>query len=1001
MSFEDIEKKINYAKKINSTIKHISKNNIITNFIDSRVSQHQKKRKETKETFEEFISSMESIDNKVKNKINKILDVQIKSPSKYKKNVDKLIKERNDLFDSFKKEESNEYLKEDEISKINSFKNNLDDYERLLEEKISYLINLNNFIEEYNNFYSSVKHLHNYNDYLTKSKEKNLKSELDKIKTSFEKIKNSIKNNESTIDKYSEKINELMDLLNNYNKKFIDKEIEEFSYLFTDVGGSGLDLNRRQCEAIIKNDNYNQVIAAAGTGKTLVLTYRIKYLVDKGVAPNRIVALTYTKEASKEMKIRLKENFNITDVKVSTIHSFAYKIVQNNSKQKLSVVGDNEIKNIIENILKRFLKEDDNPFLYNYYQFLKYDEVDYITEEDFEDKSEYVAEMKNKKYHTLKGEEVKSRAEKAIADFLLLHDIDYQYEKTASWADKHEEKRVYQPDFYIPDYDIYIEHLGVNKEGEVPAWFEWTTEQYQDKIKWAREQFKKHDKNLIETFDYNYHDGILEKKLYTKLTLNKVNLNKMKFNDYIDEVFEHSKSNIIDSFMDFISNAKTFNIAPNNIKPRLNKNNKRQYYFGMSAAVIYKNYNQKLEENNQIDFNDMIYKAYEILKEDPEKYYSMYDHMLVDEFQDVAESHINIIKQFFEKDSKVKLFCVGDDWQSIYSFQGSEPKFFIDFNNYFDESAKTYLTENFRCPKTVLDAGNQLINNNEHQISKKVEAKSGRDTTPYLHILDPNSGSYDKYIANYTVKLIKNIIDNDNAPDDIMVLCRYDDGSPYIRNVKKKLKSNNIAYRGKNNYFNPEDSNSEPENAVSVYSVHQSKGREAKHIIVLHVTSNDCYSFPVQNRVDELIEPVQKVDIGSIEEERRLFYVAITRAENDLHILTQKDNESPFIEEIRDFLEIEKTFNNISEVGSSISFTAKVRKLFKNNHESQRQAGVLEDNYQNTLLFVSWENSNSPIVKEDVWYRFDKVQVNEFNNQKQIVLNGDTKITNLYDETIK
>lgn len=779
-------------------------------------------------------------------------------------------------------------------------------------------------------------------------------------------------------------------------KEYIEKQIEKYHDLFHNYGE--YPLNRKQQEAVVKNKKYNQVIAAAGTGKTTVLAYRIKYLIEEGIKPERILAITYSNKAAEEMQVRLKEKFKITEVNVSTIHSFANSIVKEESDYKLSTIDANDITNIVEEGYNKFLNSN-QAFREYFYKFLSHHDDEYLNEDDFEEKTEFLAEMSSKKYETLKGEKVKSRAEKAIADFFFLYNIKYQYEKIADWADKSEDKVVYQPDFYLPEYDIYIEHLGVNRKNEVPEWFELTSQEYLAKRNWARGQFKKHNKNLVESFDYDYQEGNLESILKNKLKSRGVKFKKRSFEEFIDSVADVNSYTLIDDYKKFINTAKINNVKVDQIKNLLTRRFEKQYYFAKSAAMLYQHYEDYLKENRKIDFNDMIYKAASILKENPQKYQQRYDHLLVDEFQDVSLGHIEIIKQFFEGDSDVKLFCVGDDWQSIYSFQGSDPKYFIDFEKYFGRAAKTYLVDNYRCPRSVLDAGNSLIENNKHKIEKKVNANNKAETIPKLHILS-ESNRYKYKVTKYTVNLVKEYLAEGNEPEEIMVICRYDGAAPFLKEIKEELKNAGISYLGKgDDYYNAEDNGSIPENAVSIFSVHQSKGREADNVILLHMVKDDNFSFPTVDKENRLIEPVKLNKINHLEEERRLFYVAITRASKNLDILTQFNNMSPFVKEIESHLERAETLNFSGiKTDKSFNLTAKLYRLWNSDNAKIRQSGLLETRTDETINFISWESCGLKELEKNVWYKLRNLKVKEFKGQKQIHFTADTEIIDLYQE---
>lgn len=516
---------------------------------------------------------------------------------------------------------------------------------------------------------------------------------------------------------------------------------------------------------------------------------------------------------------------------------------------------------------------------------------------------------------------------------------------------------------------------------------------------WARGQFKKYSKILVESFDYDYQEGNLESILKDKLKSQGVKFKKKSFEEFIDSVADVNTYSLIDDYKKFINTAKINNVKVDQIENLLTRKFEKQYYFAKSAAMLYQYYEDYLKENRKIDFNDMIYKAAAILKGNPQKYQQRYDHLLVDEFQDVSLGHIEIIKQFFEGDSQVKLFCVGDDWQSIYSFQGSDPKYFIDFEKYFGRAAKTYLVDNYRCPRSVLDAGNYLIENNKHKIEKKVNANNKAETIPKLHVLS-ESNRYKYKVTKYTVNLVKEYLAEGNEPEEIMIICRYDGAAPLLKEIKEELKNAGISYLGKgDDYYNVEDNGSIPENAVSIFSVHQSKGREADNVILLHMVKDDNFSFPTVDKENKLIEPVKLNRINHLEEERRLFYVAITRASKNLDILTQSNNMSPFVKEIDSNLERAETldFSGI-KTDNNFNLTAKLYRIWDSDNDKIRQSGLLETRTDETINFISWESWGLKELEKNVWYKLRNLRVKEFKGQKQIHFTADTEIIDLYQE---
>ncbi|WP_259532874.1 UvrD-helicase domain-containing protein [Halalkaliarchaeum sp. AArc-CO] len=806
---------------------------------------------------------------------------------------------------------------------------------------------------------------------------------------------------ESTLDTLAE-------LLGDYNDEFIDRQCAKYDDLFSEIDEDGNDLNRAQREAVVTNDIRNLVVAAAGTGKTLALTYRVAYLVAEGVDPNRIAALTFTRQAAREMELRLQNQFGIEQADVRTIHSFAYEIAQQTTEHQLDVADSQDLNNLIDDVIREAEDGQREQFLEHYTQFLFHYDHTHLEETDFDSRTEYVAERREESYETLAGETVASRAERVIADFLFTHDVTYQYEAVAAWTDSADDKGEYRPDFYLPEYDLYIEHWGLDENGEVAPWFSWSTDQYHEKLLWARKQFTDSDKTLVETYEFEYEAGRLEAALRHRLTHAGVELSRLDFAEFVDRAFEYNEKerDIKKSLASFVHNAKTFRIDASEVRVRLSPTNARQFHFGHCGALVLEAYNAYLDRAGLVDFDDMINDAIAAIRAEPESYRAQYDHLLVDEFQDVSKHQLELIRALTGDDDRQdtpRLFCVGDDWQSIYSFQGADVDQFISFEEYFGPAAETHLTENYRNPETVLEAGNDLIASNDHQISKTVRAATEHDCKPTLHVLDGyTQNAYERRVGEYAAELVEQRIEEsaNTEPGEAMVLCRYDSGAPFIDRVKAEFERRNIPYDGKDDHYRPEgmpdeyDPGFDPDAGVAVYSVHQAKGREAEQVIVVNVVSG-MYGLPAEHRENSLVAPVQDLETATIEEERRLFYVALTRAKSKVHVLTRKGQWSPFIDEIRPYLTVTQSVASLDSGGDGESITAKVRLLWDDLHETQHQAGILEDK-SGTIRFVSWDNESPPTVEEGSWYRFENIEVDEFNGDPQIQFGGESTATKLY-----
>ena len=697
------------------------------------------------------------------------------------------------------------------------------------------------------------------------------------------------------IKKFRKNMRKLIEEINNYNENFIKKRLKECSSFFDGKDDSLVyPLDEDQRLAVVKDDKHNLVIAGAGSGKTSVISSRIAYLTrrhDK-VDKERILALAFTKVAADEMKARLKKNYGI-EIDISTFHALGRSIIEEELDHKPKLIFDGNEKMIYDLIEKLFmdvLKEEKYQNIL--IEYLAYHSEQEAKEESFEDKEEYYKYMRNKNYSTLNDISVKSISERDIGNFLILHNIQFEYEPLVEWVDESEEDKEYHPDFYLPEYDVYIEHWGLNKDKQVPDWFTITTEEYLELREWKLEQFERYNKKLIETWDYERlsEDLIPKLKQKLKLTIPNIDFIPLTYNELVEKTsaFRVKRNEVVNLVGNFIKISKSNFFMVKDIHERIKekKYSKKQKLFGELALEVYKRYQDYLNKENRIDFNDMINLAVELTKKQHEKYANRYDHVLVDEFQDISYQRLELIKCFVNENSKTKLFCVGDDWQSIYQFTGSDVRFFVNFKDYFPNPEITYLNSNYRSSQTIVGLSNKLIAYNKKQITKKTHSTHDIGMQPVF--IDFTSGFNYNYKIQYEniYNLIQILLDDDVEPHEIMVLSRF---NRYLKELEIYCGARGV----------PTESS---HGGVRFYSAHKSKGSESQHVIITDMTSG-LYGFPCEILDSSVMELAKRFESdGFIDEERRLFYVALTRSKKFLYIYSMEQTNSMFLNEINPYL---------------------------------------------------------------------------------------------------
>ena len=256
------------------------------------------------------------------------------------------------------------------------------------------------------------------------------------------------------------------------NEAFIQKEMLKFKELFDSV--ERYPLTHSQTRSIITDEFSNLVIAGAGTGKTSTIVGKTAYILERGLAkPSELLLLSFARDAKQEMSSRIKSRLN-HKLEVKTFHSFGLGIIAEveGTKPSVSPLSDDKFKldQMVETFIYDNLKDEafskllNEYFLYHYHQ--------YKSIFNFKTKGEYIDYLRANEIRSLKGDVVKSLEECDIANFLYVNGIEYEYEKDYEVETSTKKYRQYKPDFYLPEYGVYIEHFALNKENSTPNFIE-------------------------------------------------------------------------------------------------------------------------------------------------------------------------------------------------------------------------------------------------------------------------------------------------------------------------------------------------------------------------------------------------------------------------------------------------------------------------------------------------------------------------------------------------
>jgi len=297
---------------------------------------------------------------------------------------------------------------------------------------------------------------------------------------------------------------------------------------------------------------------------------------------------------------------------------------------------------------------------------------------------------------------------------------------------------------------------------------------------------------------------------------------------------------------------------------------KKQTLFLIIVIHVYLFYMEELCSSCLIDFSDMIYLARKNV--DSAKFLKKYRYIIIDEYQDTSNSKLLLIKKILDV-SGASLLVVGDDFQSIYRFTGCNLNNFLDFSKYFEDSRILKITNTYRNSQELIDITGKFIMKNERQIKK--ELKSNKQLDDAIEI----------YFTKNKIYSLKKILDRLEGSSLFILGRNNKDILPFLDN-EVVLEKERLRYLKRENLD------------ITFLTVHKSKGLEADNVIIINVI-DDILGFPSQLQEEKYLNLLTRQEERfPFDEERRLFYVALTRTKNKCYILSSVKNPSPFVCEL-------------------------------------------------------------------------------------------------------
>lgn len=792
-------------------------------------------------------------------------------------------------------------------------------------------------IKELMEFRKDLMSLQEVDRYLAHSDYVNLRDKYAKTYTFFENTlraktldyyceQNALERN--YVDKFLSEfedvcLNSDSSIISDHNEQYVQRHLnEEKTYLDTILTkvDPKIQLDDEQRRVVLSDEDYTLVIAGAGAGKTTTVSAKVRYLVEKkGISPEQILVISFTNKAVGELRDKINKALKIP-CPVTTFHKTGYAILRRQDAEQKMVVDQGFMFNVINNYLKSTIL--DNPELvdklilfFGSYFDAPYEGEDlndffnYISKADFstirgniDEYTEKIINERTGKCQTIGRETLRSSQEVLIANFLFLNGIEYTYEKPYPYNIANSYK-VYTPDFTITQGDkvAYIEHFGITQDGRNNRYSPEQIKKYKSEVNDKVKLHKQHGTDLIYTFS-GYNDGRdLLIHLKEELIAHGFELNPRPSKEVFEKIVntEENKyiSRLVSLVCTFIQNFKTNGFTTEKFFAwNATSKNERTKLFLTICEQCYHEYEKCLKERHAIDFEDMINDSARILREaEAQNIVPDFKYIIVDEYQDISRQRFDLTKEL-SKLCNAKIIAVGDDWQSIYAYAGSDITLFTRFKESFGYGLELRITKTYRNAQEIIDIAGGFIQKNTEQIQKALISPKHITEPVIIQTYTENvdrkqyEGRGGKYfLLGETVEKIMKEILADNPQSSILLLGRYGfDGYNLTRSADFQYweKTGNVT------------SKTFADIEMEFMTVHRAKGLGYDNVIIINAVDS-IYGFPTKIQDDPILHYVVKTD-HAIEyaEERRLFYVALTRTKNRVYIVTPQQRPSEFVREL-------------------------------------------------------------------------------------------------------
>jgi len=700
-------------------------------------------------------------------------------------------------------------------------------------------------------------------------------------------------------------------------QNYVSHQLQRFQRYFDQVESKPLTAKQR--EACVIDEDNNLVLAGAGTGKTSTMVGRAGFLLQSGQArPEQILLLAFANKAAAEMQERIEKRLGDCGMTASTFHKVGKDIivaVEGKQPSLSPLVEDQKAlaaqvnhwfeahlttpvyQQLVLQYFRDYLYPDANPFEFNsegaYFDFLTANDI-----------------------RTLKGELVKSYGECLVANHLFRLGIAYIYEADYELPTATVFHRQYKPDFYLPEHGVYIEYFGTDRQGNTAPYVD--AVKYQQGMAWKRQLHQTNGTRLIELFHYDQTEGRLYQRIEQQFKKFGIAAKPLPAAALLQSLRDFGAISAFAALLtELLQRYRANCYAPGQLEHAITgRDNEAQLRAAMTLLLpLVDDYVAHLHKHQHIDFDDMIGKAIHYVQ--TKQFKSPWRFILVDEFQDISAARARLLKALRDSVQGASLFCVGDDWQAIYRFTGSDLSFTTAFRHHFGATQTTALDLTFRFNSSISEVAARFVLQNPEQVPKQLNTLR-QAIKPEISLLradnsqDKQNHQRSREASRLEQVLVK--IAGLAAPgSSVYLLARYG----FMLPDSSELTRLNLCFHTLK---------------IEAFTIHASKGKEADYVVLLGLEKGK-HGFPSEKQTHPLLDALlPSAEPHPYAEERRLFYVAITRARHRVYLIADMALASQFVIELID----QQYPVELNEFPTSLS-----QQLFQQIHCSKCKTGTL------------------------------------------------------------